>query len=220
MSQSPPTSAEILKQINIYQEYVDAWERHVDFDGNTKNPHVVAVFSHEEGHAAMTESYIVADLRTIFTQIDWGEQKLGDFEGIYPIWPGIYPHPTRVAIYSYSLKSKAANAKAARDVLKKMLPKKLHRLISLARRINRRPKYCYLPPPPDGVSWMNSRHRPPDWYIEQTKGELFVKLTMSDHERDLLSQHMDPLEFWNCATGRVPHNEVADLIFKRRIMGE
>lgn len=198
---------EILKTIENYLAIKAAWETHPDYTEDGP-PQCVGIFLHPPGRGDHTESYIIGSIEDVITQIEWGERKLGEFDGLHPLWDGIPVDPYMITVISLSLKSKAAQAKAARDRLKEILPKNLRGLISKARRANYRPKYDFLPPHPDGKNWREHPEDIPEWYRSQTKDELFLSIRLTDQERDELSRWIDPLDFWKCATGRIPHTEV------------
>jgi len=157
----------------------------------------VAVFRHPPGRGGRTESYIIGPARDLFAHIPWGEKKLGEFVGIVEEWPGCPTDPYFVLVWSFSLKSKAAQAKAARDELKRFLPKKLHRLITLARRINASPRWRLLE-----IGSTDKR----------TKEQLFIDEVLNEEDRRAIGIYMDPHDFWRAATGRVPHDKIAELI--------
>jgi len=170
----------------------------------------VAVFEHLPGRGGHTESYIVGDVQDVLAQIEWGERKLGEFVGIVPVWDGLPVDPYFVTVISTSLQSQAARDKMARDRLKELLPDTLHSLITLARRMNRRPKRDWLPP-------FTEESEAPDWWRGREKGELFVERTLSDDERRRIAVWMYPLDFWNVATGRVDWQEIDDLMRVRQL---
>jgi hypothetical protein len=158
----------------------------------------VAVFEHPPGRGGRTESYIIGPLQDLLANIEWGEKKLGNFVDVVPEWEGCPTDPFFVLILSFSLQNKAAQAKAARDELKRLLPGRLHRLVTLARRINARPKRHLLPL---GVT-----------KSKRTKAELFIQEVLSDEDRQEIEKYMDCFDFWRAATGRVEPNQVEKLM--------
>lgn len=161
---------------------------------------VVAVFRHPPGIEGREESYIIGDVRGVFANIKWGRNKLGEFVEIIPAWEGCPTSEFYILVWSFSLKSGAARAKYARDILKAALPTKLRRLVSLARKYNRLRKEFMLE------------------YKEhsaKTKAELFVERILTDEERAGLANLIDPLDFWRAATGRVPPDQVGGLITRQ-----
>jgi hypothetical protein len=180
--------------------FIAAWESHPDYQPGPIP--CVGVFSHDTGICGSTESYIIGGIQDVFANIKWGEEKLGKFTEVCPVWGGIPVDPYFVTVLSTSLKSKAAQAKAARDELKRLLPRRLHRLISKARQANSKPKWLFLPPDVDAAA--------PAWYTTSTKKELFVERRLTQGDRDDLSRYIDPLAFYDCATGKIPHDKVKD----------
>ncbi len=154
---------------------------------------VVAVFEHDPGINGMTESYIIGDVVGVLTNLGWGERKLGKFTEIVPAWDGCPTDPYLILVWSNSLKTKAARAKVARDELKRLLPRRLRRLVTLARRTNAQRKDLMLAE--------NER-------TTKTKGELFFERRVNATDRELLSQYVDLDFFWRAATGGVPHVEI------------
>lgn len=161
---------------------------------------VVAVFRHPPGVARREESYIIGDVRGILANIEWGRKKLGEFVEIVPSWVGCPSSEFYVLVWSFSLQSKAAQAKYARDILKAALPRKLRRLVSQARRYNRLRK--------DFMLEFEEKSR-------KTKGELFVERILTDEDRSRLANLMDPLDFWQVATGRVSPDRVGSLVTRQ-----
>lgn len=155
---------------------------------------VVAVFEHAPGIDGMTESYIIGDVIGVLTNLAWGEKKLGKFKEIVPAWDGCPTDPYLILVWSHSLKSAAARAKAARDTLKALLPKRLRRLVTLARRTYRQRKELMLA--------MGEQ-------TTKTKCDLFFERRVNDADRRELAQYFDLPFFWQAATGAVPHTVIA-----------
>ena len=165
-----------------------------------RNKDVVAVFRHSPGIDRQEESYIIGDVRGVLANIEWGKKKLGEFVEIIPAWEGCPTSEFYILVWSFSLKSKAARAKYARDILKAALPTELRRLVSLARKYNRLHKRFML------------RYKEKN---AKTKGELFVERILTEEDRAGLANFMSPLDFWRAATGRVPPDKVEALITRQ-----
>jgi len=117
-----------------------------------------------------------------------------------------------VSTLSYSYRGKGKGY-WARVRLKELLPRKLHRLITIARRLNRMPKYKYLPPRETGQPrW--SKENWPDWYRRSTKADLALEQIGTLYPEDVpkLYRYMDPLAFWRCATGQVHPDDIAGYV--------
>ena len=167
----------------------------------------VAVFKHPPGRGGHTESHIIGDVRDVLAQIPWGESKLGSFSEIVPAWDGLPVNEYFVTIISTSLKSKAARSMMARDCLKSLLPKNLHCYISLARKLNRMPKRFWETPDPETTPPLH----------QMTKCDLFVRCTLSEAERVIISAFIDPSDLWRAATGRTDWQDINDLVKIRQL---
>ena len=202
-----------------------AWEQHPAFDWyyepdqygyapskDVWTPVVMAVFEHEPGAGGRTESYLVGDVQDCLApmNIRWGERTLGTFAGLAPILADIPVSRIRTVAVSWSYKG-SGGAFCARQWLKALLPRKVHPCISRARRANRRRKSDYLQDPDDPTLYRD-KDRWPDWYRKKTKAELFIEHDLSEAERKTISNYMDLMDFWRCATGRVHPDQVQNLV--------
>lgn len=159
----------------------------------------VAVFEHPPGRGGRTESYLIGDWPDILSNLAWGARKLGRLSDIIPAWEGCPTSHDYVLVWSFSLQSRAAQAMAAREQLRQLLPKGLRPLVSRARTFNRLGKRVLL-----GEGEVAT----------QSKCDLFLERRLSSQERSELSWFIELADFWNAATGRVAAARVEDL-FKR-----
>ena len=89
--------------------------------------------------------------------------------------------------------------------------RRLHRLITKVRRLNRMTKYKFLPVREPGMpNW--SRETWPDWYREHTKGEIIMLRELSDEEHGELSVYVDPMDFFRIVTGKVHPDDVQSYV--------
>jgi hypothetical protein len=208
--------------------YAGGWSGKLDagpIEPRLYAPVALAVFTHEVGLRGHPESYVVSTLPDLIASIRWGERTLGDFAGVIPV-PDDFPSDLigscRQVVISHSPKG-AGNAYECRMELKRLLPRKLHRWIVLARRVNSKPKWQFLPMPPPGVgredkSWW------PDWYKDNTKGQLFLYhdapyRSLTDEARAQIRDYTSLESFWKAATGRVRAVEVRDLVTHQLELG-
>ena len=213
--------ADELAQL-IDETYFPAWLAHPDYWPSMEDPHnptVVAVFSHPfyQGH---DESYVIAGVGDVLSpaNIRWAARTLGEFKCLRPILPEMPVSKTRIAYISWSLQGKG-NAFRCRERLKCLLPKRYRPLITMARRIERTPKWAYL------KEWLHSERagQPvdlknkaclPTWYTATTRDVLnfqrFAEYAGSRANR--LTNFITLENLWRAATGQVHSDDVQGLV--------
>lgn len=139
----------------------------------------------------------------------WGTRTLGEYGWIQPVEDWMPVHPFQLTAISWSLKGSGTAARA-RMKLREVPPRKLGPAITMARRIEGRPKTWFLPRQPgvnnrDPKTW-------PDWYRSRTKGQLFIEQSLTEEQRLLILKYMTLENFWRAATGRVHPEEVINLV--------
>ncbi|MBU0493916.1 MAG: hypothetical protein KKB13_18870 [Chloroflexi bacterium] len=229
-----------------------AWQAHPDYEWYYQrdgygfqiplvwhSPVAVMRFTHDLGIRG-NWSALIAPLPDLLASRAWGERTLGVLAGVAPITPDLSVNRVRIAVLQGSPKG-GGNAVECRMVLKQLLPRKLHRLVSKARGTVRHPKWRYLPlelvaPAPIGLpreareQLVRTPALQPAWYRDHTKAELFAwgadliphetndQYYLTHEERQALAPYVDPLRFYQIATGQVRSIEVIGLVRHQRDM--
>jgi len=150
------------------------------------------VFEHEPGKYGRTRSFIISDLMYPLFSIQYGEQRLGRFLGVAPL-PEFFPaSKSRLLILSYSYKGRG-HAFHARQNLRELLPKRLHKAIGKAQRWRSRKRNADLSPAHETMyqSWLS---------------ELGTGIVQD------LACYVDPHDFWLIARGRVDPDKVRTFV--------
>ena len=192
------------------------WQKHPDFEGHPyndepHNPIIQLAVEHEPGVGGRTRSFIIGSLLGVTApkQIALA-RKMGHSFTLEAILPDHPVDPWFVSVLSYSYAGRGRGY-WARRYLKELLPKRLHRLITKVRRLNRMAKYKFLPVREPGMpNW--SRETWPDWYREHTKGEIIMLRELSDEEHGDLSVYVDPMDFFRIVTGKVHPGDVQSYV--------
>jgi hypothetical protein len=207
-----------LKRI---RQFDSAWCAHPSYeDCNSRdplNPHVRAVFKHPPGRGGKEFSFVIGSMQDLISpqNIRWATRSLGDFHCLAPMESDTPVHPHKILSLSYSLNG-AGFVFTARMRLKELLPKHLHRFISEARRVNRKPKHWFLSSG-DPATDKRLKESQPEWYRKKSKGELWVELGLKEQDRKEIRLIMDPLDFWECATGRVHPDDIESRLNQLRL---
>lgn len=213
-----------------------AWHAHRDFFttpyDDVFGPYAVAVFEHPPGDDGMTESYVFGTMMDVCAPatLKWGKRALGPFKELIPVWPDCPIDPQRQMVWSHSWKG-AGGASRARVMLKKLLPKELGSLPGRVRTHGRRRKWEYLAEvlasdyqwsredfdaiissPRDLQQWARTPSLTPDEYRYSSKAELFLRFKVTSEELALLSCHIDPMDFYQAASGKVPPDQIEALM--------
>lgn len=182
------------------------------------SPMAVGCFSHEPGDGGLTESYIVADVQSIASRLEWAAKNMGTFTEIVPLEPHVPIHQYMIVYLNHSLMGRGKGY-FSRKRLKELLPKRLHRAISLTRTMNRRPKSHLA----EYTGWSLDdydfeAHEPnyPDEYRQKTKRELVIEYILAPQFPEL-SAWIDLESFWQAVTGKVEHpDQIADMMKKEQ----
>lgn len=218
-------------------EFAEAWRGHWAYTAFAEtmphlytqtpdyDPYAVAVWRHDApGRAGREYSYMIGQISTLIDPINvrWGEKNLGAFAFMRSIEHNDEPHPTRVQSVVYAVKRRAAYTDLSRRILRRWLPKSLHRLIIDVRRKHGWRKQQYVCDGRDaqmGTPLTSEHvnaiyHNPrlgPDWFTSRTKAELWA-LFLPDADRALLSHYIDPIAFYNVVICKYHPDQVTDLI--------
>jgi len=214
----------VMRKIQIYW---DAWQTHPDFARCSKevpqkpaDPVVMGWFRHDEpGLNKQTHSFIFTTMSdaTSPATVKWAQRALGTFERVTPI-----PHDmrgisaTHQTFLTFSLRG-SNRAFYARQMLKSLLPRRFHPMISDVRKWHGKPKWIYLANNhPDWTTLsvqekQRLRRTPslqPAWYRNASKAQLWVTHTQYRHLLIKLANYIDPTTFYACASGAIHPDHV------------
>lgn len=207
------------------KEYFERWKMHPAFNSAMEmfgkqdwwNPKVIYAYKHEEIFKGYPYSYMFGNLMDLASpsQYNWALRTFkAEFSHIMPV-----DNETPLSIKRIGwISNRPSNDCAARFHLRKILPSKLHKYISIGRSWKRLKKSHFLRMAvlrgeiPNEALTQSGKSFQPAWYREKTKKEFVLQDPENQGLFRAVSDYMPPETFYDIVTGNIDYHSIDGLV--------